>query len=100
IRDRNVTGVQTCALPISGTVPTARSAPGQAVFAIPLHRGPSSSEWRRTDLRAWFRWQTPQACSVSIRRKENKQAEPCRSATTSRSEERRVGKESRAEGGT
>ncbi|PYK55156.1 MAG: hypothetical protein DME48_05730 [Verrucomicrobia bacterium] len=58
----------------SGTVPTARLAPGRAVFAIPRHRGPSSSEWRRTDLRASFRRRTSQACDVFIRWEENEQA--------------------------
>ena len=47
-----------CACIKSGTAPIPRSAPGQAAFAIPRHRGPSSSEWRRTNLRAWFRWPT------------------------------------------
>src|SRR5439155_8328708 len=58
----------------SGIVPTARLAPGRAVFAIPRHRGPSSSEWRRTNLRALFRCQSSQACDVFIRREENEQA--------------------------
>src|SRR5206468_12044070 len=50
-----------------GTVPTARLAPAPAVFAIPRRRAPSSSEWKRTDLRAWFRWRTSLACDVFIR---------------------------------
>src|SRR5204863_1320848 len=55
------------------TVPTAPLTPGRAGFVIPRRRAPSSSEWRRIHLRAWFRRPTSQACGVFIGLEENKQ---------------------------
>src|SRR5699024_11710548 len=77
IRDRNVTGVQTCALPISspaaGWKPRWNAAPGAACGA------PTASAcWRRARPTA------PSTCS---------------NTTTPRSEERRVGKEGSRRGG-
>src|SRR5699024_12131033 len=75
IRDRNVTGVQTCALPISGA-----AAPG-------CPRSPDPREVRRECA-------APPGCPGGA--PASWQSPPCR---RSRSEERRVGKECRSRRG-
>src|SRR5699024_11541341 len=92
IRDRNVTGVQTCALPISAEDRTsllsglAHDPVLRDVF-LPLTSGaalhiPPASAIR--DPRALIRWINDSAISIAH--------------TTPRSEERRVGKECRSRG--
>src|SRR5204863_5210035 len=71
IRDLYVTGVQTCALPISTAI--AEAASSQC----------TQCEWRRRRL-------------CNRRRSCRTRAAPCRRCARSRSEERRVGKECRS----
>src|SRR5207253_5748306 len=79
IRDGHVTGVQTCALPISG-------ASGSAPF--------SSRRCSRSRSRSSRRWSDASRCSTS------RSTDVCDSSSRlpspSRSEERRVGKECRS----
>src|SRR5439155_8324681 len=62
IRDGHVTGVQTCALPISSTVPdvgAARPAINRSAVDLPQPDGPSSemrSEERRVGKECRSRW--------------------------------------------
>src|SRR5262249_16986432 len=60
----------------SGIVPTAPSVRRPAVFAIPLRRARSSSEWKSTDPGASLRWGKPQAGVVFIRGGDNKKVKP------------------------
>src|SRR5205807_5373506 len=79
IRDYKVTGVQTCALPIS---PTG------------TRRSPVARTWVVRAARAW--------CSAPIsarRARRSARATACRRAACRRSEERRVGKECRSRWG-
>ena len=62
------------------TVPIGPLTNRQALFAIRPRRAPSSSEWRRTDLRAWFPWGMPQARDIFVSLSEDKQAEYAGSA--------------------
>src|SRR2546425_9468013 len=71
IRDKLVTGVQTCALPIWARAPSGTAVRG---------RTPESADQRYT-------WGSP------VRSETNRTASPCH---TGRSEERRVGKECRS----
>src|SRR5439155_14250580 len=80
IRDGHVTGVQTCALPISSTVVTRR----------PPHSTPST----RHDSTGWSSSRTAHA-------PHSPSSQPCfvpHRFRSSRSEERRVGKECRSRG--
>src|SRR5699024_11873859 len=79
IRDRNVTGVQTCALPISMAAFT--SATAQLYHSL---RSSPSLSWRNP-LRRRMRWM-----SLSVK------MDPSERMADSRSEERRVGKAERA----
>src|SRR5690606_41122760 len=79
IRDFHVTGVQTCALPISAAPDLFR-----ARSSLPAECRAGSRKPSRCGSRSWGRRRSPR---------------PCRAATPSsrrRSEERRVGKECRA----
>src|SRR5437773_12031706 len=71
IRDRDVTGVQTCALPICGgrapepspLPPTELGVPGGAVAVAPRRRrvaGPARSEERRVGKECRSRWAAEQ----------------------------------------
>src|SRR5207249_9364777 len=93
IRDRNVTGVQTCALPISPAPPFARlprrlpPPPGRRRILRPDVPPARTARCRREGDSP-----TPQHVPVCARR-----APPLRAiAPLSRSEERRVGKEWRS----
>src|SRR5207249_5479516 len=84
IRDRNVTGVQTCALPIS------RRRPG---------RPPHPRPWRPAPLPPGARPPPPRPWSGrAARRPPREPRRPSRRGTQGRSEERRVGKEGRSRG--
>src|SRR5207249_9400574 len=92
IRDRNVTGVQTCALPISVTPPAETSASTGSPMVGPKHQTPRPAT------------SATQAVSGNhARRSAGAQGQATSCATTrtgqGRSEERRVGKEGRAGGG-
>src|SRR5207248_4071276 len=91
IRDRTVTGVQTCALPISGSASGGRPPPASKRATM---RGQSA---RASNLRASPRAASSSALASSPASAARKQwiggGRDC--ACTSRSEERRVGKECR-----
>src|SRR6266704_4166474 len=55
IRDRNVTGVQTCALPISGSARRPAGGRGR-IRSVPRPRGRSRSEERRVGKECRSRW--------------------------------------------
>src|SRR5437773_5616255 len=79
IRDRDVTGVQTCALPIYRL--QARSPPNCEMTGFPRSLGGTDDSDNRRSVRPQRRYGTGPS--------------PSRSATENRSEERRVGKECR-----
>src|SRR5699024_11619241 len=81
IRDRNVTGVQTCALPISSRPGTSQAGSGGPCRPIAVHRY-RGTRFHPLPARSGFPHFTP------------------RSPTRKRSEERRVGKEERSRRGT
>src|SRR5207249_9590128 len=92
IRDRNVTGVQTCALPISSTgTRSFRKSSGERV--------PPANCVKPPPLRRWTtRCPECRCTAVTVTRK-GKTKRPCRRRRrlnpNGRSEERRVGKEER-----
>src|SRR5207249_5699095 len=88
IRDRNVTGVQTCALPISGEVLAEvedeeafeRKRHGSSISSIRTRRPSSADRYAHMRTRRVLRLSRPDVSG---------------SRSSSRSEERRVGKEGR-----
>src|SRR5699024_11770006 len=80
IRDRNVTGVQTCALPIFPCRPGRRTS---------RPRCPAARRWPW-----WSSWRGP----PGHRRNRPRTGTRCPRASCRRSEERRVGKECRSRG--
>src|SRR5262249_59268641 len=85
IRDWSVTGVQTCALPISRAARIAFSAVGASAASVVISRETTGSEATGPNSSGWAR-----SIATSAR-----QSPPIETATA-RSEERRVGKEGRA----
>src|SRR5256886_12754986 len=86
IRDLTVTGVQTCALPISSAHP--QMVPARRYFPLSPPTAPSS---RKARSRGWMVWRRRARLSHSW-------AEPGILRTRVRSEERRVGEEGRSRG--
>src|SRR5439155_14518285 len=86
IRDGHVTGVQTCALPISFRVAAVSASTGVRPAATSRL---SSSCSEKPGMSSWFAASEPAATSPPARL----------NSRTNRSEERRVGKECRSRGG-
>src|SRR5207249_6242653 len=91
IRDRNVTGVQTCALPIWAA---CRPVDGSRAWAAGVRAAasPEKASSRSVSLRTWL--SSRLTCSAVLRADAGGGAN-----SSSRSEERRVGKECRCECG-
>src|SRR5437868_15233774 len=85
IRDRNVTGVQTCALPISW---------GRTVYSVARPSVTRNAGWTEIQNKSGTTATSPQA-AISARGCTPRSS----SSPTVRSEERRVGKEGRSRGG-
>src|SRR2546429_3651183 len=74
IRDVAVTGVQTCALPISILFPP------EVEFGADNHRGPRAADYRRrTQLRAGTEWRRQSNVARGRRSEERRVGEECRS---------------------
>src|SRR5699024_11533503 len=91
IRDRNVTGVQTCALPISPLLPHSCDESPESVRDWPTTSLPTASHTARSVAGA-----SCTTCPASGRKPSNNVR--ASSASPERSEERRVGKEGRCGG--
>src|SRR5207249_7685882 len=95
IRDRNVTGVQTCALPISKPLVCQWNVPGCRVVWRCYNRGRAESASKPLDGREACRWcsfmSAPYSKAVLV-------YALLLSLFLARSEERRVGKECRSRG--
>src|SRR5437868_7020332 len=91
IRDRNVTGVQTCALPIWGSARDGRRTAYRLAF---VGRSPAACRWGWRGLAAI----PPSPCHPLGRNTTSARSRCCYRPTASqpRSEERRVGKECRS----
>src|SRR5699024_11320055 len=94
IRDRNVTGVQTCALPISSptTAPKISACKSASVKSNALSASGFSQAVISTDAGS-----TGNGLTINSKGTTPAQVSPC---STTRSEERRVGKECRYRRGT
>src|SRR5690606_40557990 len=96
--DFHVTGVQTCALPISRrlararAVARARALSRRPTARVPARRGPLRVGWRRRLPGAGWAWAVP----LDPLRHRGRARRPRACGARWRSEERRVGTESRA----
>src|SRR5699024_11846122 len=96
IRDRNVTGVQTCALPISRALASARFLPLREDSPMTDHRDTPTPEDR---AEANARDLADRGMAVTARAVREAAGVRMAVAAAARSEERRVGKGGRGRGG-
>src|SRR5207249_9579674 len=96
IRDRNVTGVQTCALPISNrSTESTSGTPGFSISRLTRRTGPRTRLSRRSP-RGWGA-ERPRRPPRGARLAARNETRGAVDRGTNRSEERRVGKEGRDE---